>query len=401
MLTENVISACPSKLLALCQHAPHEASSFTTDHGDLDSSISIAEPLPVGKDAPGYILYTSGSTGVPKGVIVSVAAVSRLLDVLTANYPLSKEDRTAETTATSFDLSVYNMFATWHAGASLHVIPSEQSLAPAKFIQEHEITNWLSVPSVAALMVRMKLLKSGCFPSLRQTFFAGEPLLCSVAAAWQSAAPSARIANMYGPTEATVICLGEDYKLDCAKTRDCVAIGRPFPGMKAAVATQELTWVPEGESGELLLSGPQLALGYLDDLEKTQARFVFLDGERWYRTGDLASVDGDGVFHYLGRIDNQVKVLGYRVELEEIECHLREVTGCESVAAVAWPLRGGTASGIVAFLSGFEGETSDLKLAMKERLPAYMAPTQIHLLPELPLNSNGKVDRKALFALLT
>jgi acyl-coenzyme A synthetase/AMP-(fatty) acid ligase len=170
--------------------------------------------------------------------------------------------------------------------------------------------------------------------------------------------------------------------------------------MKAAIATPELDWVEDGVSGELLLSGPQLALGYLDDPEKTQSKFVNIDGERWYKSGDLATRDNNGVFHFRGRIDNQVKVLGYRVELEDIEFHLRAVTGCHIVAAIAWPLRDGSAAGIVAFLAEYEGQVEAIREAMKQRVPFYMVPTEIHSLPRLPMNSNHKIDRNALTALL-
>jgi amino acid adenylation domain-containing protein len=401
MLSDGLLAACPPIVLAWRNDAPGRSSELITDYNDLGLSPSGTEPDQVGAEMPGYILYTSGSTGTPKGVVVPVGAVEHLLRVLDLQYALRAEDRVAETAATTFDISVYNMFAAWLAGASLHIIPSAQIMAPSKFIQEHEISIWFSVPSIANLMARMKLLKPGAFPSLRQTFFCGEPLLASVAAEWQKAAPSSSVVNMYGPTEATVMCTGEDYGPKCAMTRDTVAIGRPFDGMKAAVATPELSWVEDGVSGELLVSGPQLALEYLDDSEKTQLKFVHIEGERWYRTGDLATRDSDGVFHYFGRVDNQVKVLGYRVELEDIESHLRAVTGCESLAAIPWPVRDGTASGIVAFVTGFEGAVAEIKEAMKRRLPHYMVPAHIRVLPQLPMNGNGKVDRKALAALLT
>jgi non-ribosomal peptide synthetase component F len=346
------------------------------------------------------MIYTSGSTGVPKAVAIPVGAVDHFFRALDIKYPLTENDRAAETSPTSGDISVYNMFSTWRVGASLHIIPESQVMAPAKFIQEHGITTWYSVPSIAALMAKMNFLRPGAFPSLRQTLFCGEPLLSITAAAWQAAAPFSTVTNMYGPTEATVMCLGEDYGPDCAVTRDWVAIGRPYPGMKAAIATPELLWVADGESGELLLSGPQLALGYVDNEEKTRSSFVDIDDERWYRTGDLAYKDSNGVFHFLGRIDHQVKVLGYRIELGEVEFHLRDVSGCDSVAAVAWPQYGGSASGIVAFLGGFAGPTSHIKAAMQQRLPNYMVPSRFLVLPELPLNSNRKVDRKQLLDFL-
>jgi acyl-coenzyme A synthetase/AMP-(fatty) acid ligase len=292
------------------------------------------------------------------------------------------------------------MFATWRAAASLHIIPAKQMMVPLNFIRGHQLTVWFSVPSVAALLARMKLLRPGVFPSLRQTFFAGEPLLATVAAEWQKAAPSSVIVNMYGPTETTVICTGEEVHPDTPATRGILSIGRPFVGMKAGIASPESAWVNDGVLGELLLSGPQLALGYLDDPEKTESKFVNIDGERWYKSGDLATRDDNGLFHFRGRVDNQVKVLGYRVELEEIEFHLRAVSGCHLVAAIAWPLRDGTASGIVAFLAAYEGRVETIRKAMKQRVPSYMVPTEIHSLPSLPMNPNHKLDRNALKALL-
>jgi D-alanine--poly(phosphoribitol) ligase subunit 1 len=400
LLTPKVMAACPSKVLAWRNSVPGPSRELITDYTELNPAPSETKPNHVDPTAPGYILYTSGSTGVPKGVVVSVSAVAHLLGVLDSKYALRSTDRVAEPTATTFDLSVYDMFATWRVGASLYIIPSKQMAVPVNFIKEHQLTVWLSVPSVATLMARMKLLKRGAFPSLRQTFFCGEPLLGSTAAQWQKAAPSSTVTNMYGPTEATVMCTGEDFGPDCAMTRDIVAIGRPFEGMKAAVASPDLKWVEDDTRGELLLSGPQLALGYLDDPEKTRSSFVEIDGERWYRTGDLALRDLSGVFHYLGRIDNQVKVLGYRVELQEIEFHLREITGCESVAAIAWPQSAGTATGLVAFVSGFDGNVATVKDEIARRLPFYMLPSHIQPCSELPLNNNGKVDRNALSRLL-
>lgn len=400
MLTGALLDAAPQRILARTAKAPQPRPASLTDFHQLPRPPENLRPSEVSAHSAAYILFTSGSTGIPKGVVVPCGAVRHFLHTMEATYPVQPRDRAAGTAEISFDLSVYNMLATWGAGASLHMVPEGEVLAPARFIREREITCWLSVPSVAALMARMKMLKPGAFPSLRQTFFCGEPLLSSVAAAWQSAAPGSTLTNMYGPTEATVMCLAEDYGPQCAVTRDCVAVGRPFPGTRAAIASPDLKWVPDGADGELLLGGAQLALGYLDDPERTGAAFVEIDGERWYRTGDGARRDGRGVFHYLGRIDNQVKVLGYRVELEGIEIHLREVAGSETVAAVAWPIKDGIAEGIVAFVAGARCSAAEIRRAMQTRVPAYMVPSQVRVVAELPLNVNGKIDRKALRASL-
>ena len=399
MLSASLLAAAPSKVLAMRKLVPIDAGPRIVDFDELPTAAAPSEPAPVGKDAPGYVIHTSGSTGIPKGVVFPAGALDHMWNALDINYRLTENDRAAETSATSFDISAYNMFSTWRAGASLHIIPPSQVMAPAKFIQKHGLTLWFSVPSIAAFMARLGMLKPGAFPTLRQSFFAGEPLLTSIAAAWKVAAPSSTVSNMYGPTE-THMCTGEDYGPNCTVTRDCVAIGRPYFGMKCAVATPELKWVPDGEQGELLLAGPQLALGYLDDEEKTRRSYVEIDGERWYRTGDLSFKDKNGVFHYLGRIDHQVKILGYRVELGEIESHLREVTDCNTVAAVAWPLVDGSATGVAAFHCAPGITREAVREEMKKRVPDYMVPQRVHHLDDLPLGSTGKIDRNALVHML-
>jgi D-alanine--poly(phosphoribitol) ligase subunit 1 len=400
MLTPQVLAQSPAKILCVRKHVPSSFAQPAAYFEDLPDPSKSHEPAVTGEDVVAYILYTSGSTGVPKGVMLPSRAVRQLLNVMTQEYPLTREDRIAETTEISFDLSVYNMFATWRAGASLHIVPPEQAMAPAKFVAERQITTWLSVPSIAAFMSRMGLLKKDVFPSLRYTFFCGEPLLASVAEAWRGAAPNSLVVNMYGPTEAAVMCIAQGFGPLSVLTRDCVAIGRPFAQTRAAIARGEDGFASTGSHGELLLAGPQLALGYLDDPEKTAARFTTIDGTCWYKTGDLAYCDENDIFHYLGRIDNQVKVLGYRVELEEIECHLRDSTGCADVAAVAWPLHGGSASGVVAFVVNYAGSEESAKNRLLKTLPAYMVPSKIHLVQGLPLNNNGKVDRSALLKML-
>jgi acyl-CoA synthetase (AMP-forming)/AMP-acid ligase II len=165
-------------------------------------------------------------------------------------------------------------------------------------------------------------------------------------------------------------------------------------------------WVAPGRPGELAVSGPQVAKGYLGDPDQTARRFPVLDHprlgrSRWYLTGDSAVQDERGLFHHLGRIDNQVKVMGFRVELEEVEAHLRSVCQTESVAAVGWPVVNGNASGIVAFVAGAHAELSAARDALRGRVPAYMVPSKVLALDVMPLSTNGKVDRHALRAILS
>ncbi len=401
-ISESVLAACPQRALVRRRDLPVRANGSATDYDELQPAADPGAPAFMASSEPGYMMYTSGSTGVPKAVVVTVGGVDHLLWTLSHEYPVRKEDRVAGTSPISFDASVYDMFSAWQVGAALYVIPVNISLAPAKFIQENEITIWFSAPSIAAQMARMSLLKPNSFPSLHRSLFSGEALPRVVAEAWQAAAPNSKVVNLWGATEISVMGIGQDYSPDCHLTGDFIAIGWPYRGVKTAIADENLRIIPNEAKGELLLGGPQLALGYLDDEEKTRRAFVQIEGERWYRTGDLALKDAEGVLHYLGRIDHQVKVLGgARVELGEIESHLRAVTGCESVAAVAWPMQDGVALGIVGFVGGFNGKAIDVRNALKERLQANMVPSRIQLMPKIPLNSNGKVDRKQLIAFLT
>jgi acyl-CoA synthetase (AMP-forming)/AMP-acid ligase II len=154
--------------------------------------------------------------------------------------------------------------------------------------------------------------------------------------------------------------------------------------------------LPDGSPGELAICGVQLAQGYLGAPELTAARFPVINGKRWYRSGDLGMRDASGVFHCLGRIDNQIKVLGHRVELEEIDAHLREVSGHALASAVAWPLDNGVAGGIVTFVGAAVVDEAAVVSALRLRLPAYMLPSRVIALEDMPINASGKVDRRAL-----
>ncbi len=360
----------------------------------------------VERDAPAYLMFTSGSTGVPKGVAVSHANVRALVSRLAARYRLTPADRLSQMFDLTFDLSVFDQFMAWEAGACL-VCPSRADvLNPANFIREQELTVWFSVPSVAMFMRRLGSLAPGSFPSLRWSLFCGEPLPLELAEAWSAAAPGSTLENLYGPTEVTVACTvyrwqGEESRPQCI--HGIVPIGEPFAGLDVMLTDPALHEVAAGEPGELLVTGDQVTLGYWNDTERTEAAFVTPPGTSatYYRTGDLVTRrTADAPLSYLGRLDHQVKILGHRVELLEIEAALRVATGRDSVAAVAWPRTGSGAAGVVAFVAGGPVDAARVRTVLASRLPPYMVPRQIREIPELPLNSNGKIDRRALEALL-
>jgi D-alanine--poly(phosphoribitol) ligase subunit 1 len=362
------------------------------------------KPVEVSAEHTGYIIFTSGTTGVPKGVMIPAEAVAHFLQAMQTQYGVQPTDRVAGVTEITFDLSVFDIFATFKCGAALLVVPPTQMMAPAAFIQRQKPTIVFTVPSIAANLQRMKLLAPNSLPSLRYSFFAGEPLPVASASQWKVAAPNSVVDNLFGPTEATVVCIGQRFHgpENATPKRGVVATGKAFAGMEAAIVDPaSLSFLPDEQQGELLLCGAQLSSGYFGDADTTQKRYPTVAGKRWYRTGDLAYRDSAGVFHHLGRIDNQVKVLGLRVELEEIEAHLREVYETDSVAAIAWPVEHGSASGIVAFVSGRIGtDDPSLRAKIKKRLPSYMVPSSIRHIEAIPLNANGKINRKELAHML-
>jgi len=406
LLSNRVLEWAPGRILAGAGTRP--------SHGALEypgtSFESVAElpdegpdqPVYVSDDALAYIIFTSGTTGTPKGVMIEAESVARYRGVVQDRCGFRPTDRVSQVAELTFDNSVLDLFVTWAAGAALFVVPSLQLMAPAKFIRDHELNIWFSVPSTACILERMKLLKPNAFPSLRCSIFAGEALPIATAQAWQVAAPNSVVENFYGPTEVTVDCIAQRLEdpPNVTRNRGSLAIGKPFPGIEAGIVDANLNFLPPGEEGELVVSGRQVARGYFQDPELTAARFPTLAGRRWYRTGDLAYQDSSRVFHHLGRLDNQVKILGNRIELEEVEAHLREIVGTDLVAAVAWPLTDGRATGIVAFHCSPGVTREEVRDGMKKRVPDYMVPQRVHQLDALPLGLTGKIDRKALTRML-
>jgi amino acid adenylation domain-containing protein len=349
-----------------------------------------------------YLLFTSGSTGNPKGVMVAHRNVVAFVDAMVERYSITEEDRVAQTSDLTFDLSVLPIYLAWERGACLCCATGNDLIHPRKFIQSSDLTFWVSVPSTAMFMQRLGALKEGQYPSLRWSVFCGEPLLAATAAAWCEATPNGCVENLYGPTELTVACTL--YRWDPTRSpAECefgvVPIGYPYPGMTALVVDENLNEVEPGDVGELLMTGSQLTLGYWQDQRQTAAAFVTPAGQDFvfYRTGDLVRKprSNDSPLTFIGRRDHQVKILGERIELGEVESVIRAVTGKDAVV-LGWPLSETGAAGLVAFVGSVDLDASAVRSEVAARLPAHMVPRQIHLLPKLPLNANGKFDRKAL-----
>ena len=360
-------------------------------------------PAAVSAGEIAYLLFTSGSTGRPKGVGVAHRNVLAFLEAIRRRYDFDEGDRFSQTFDMTFDLSVFDMFVSWSCGACLCCPSERQLMAPARFIRDSELSVWFSVPSLGAMMRRLRMLKEDSFPTLRHSLFCGEPLPGELAGAWSRAAPGSTVENLYGPTEATIACTAHSYRPDEPGLNGVVPIGSPLAGSEALVVDEELREVEPGGDGELLVAGPQVTPGYWRDPEKTAAAFVVPPGreEVHYRTGDrVRRPRGEEPLAYLGRLDHQIKVMGHRVELGEVEAALRELSGVDAAVAVGWPRTESGADGLVAFLGEPETDVEALRGALAERLPDYMVPRRFELLPALPLNSNGKFDRRAMLDLL-
>jgi amino acid adenylation domain-containing protein len=371
----------------------------------LPSSAWSARPQSA--ETVAYLLFTSGSTGEPKGVPVTHANVIHFVNGMVERYGITADDRFSQMFDTTFDLSIFDMFVAWSRGACVYCPSRATLLNPDRFIREHELTVWFSVPSVGILMKRFGALTANRYPSLRWSLFCGEPLPVALAETWAAAAPASTLENLYGPTELTVACAA--YRWDSiASPADSfdgvVPIGTPTVGMRAMVVDDDLNEVGPGEVGELLMTGPQRTQGYWQDPAATDRAHVRLPaGERiYYRTGDrVRRPVGDGALTYVGRVDHQIKVFGHRVELGEVEAALRQEPGVHAAVAVGWPNTGAGPGGVAAFVTGSGLDPAALRGSLRLKLQAPAVPQTIRVLAEFPHNASGKVDRQALVEMLS
>jgi amino acid adenylation domain-containing protein len=379
--------------------------SFVTA-GDCALASSWIE-VPQSPDEVAYLLFTSGSTGEPKGVPVTHANATHFVNTMVERYGIEPADRFSQMFDTTFDLSVFDMFVAWHGGACVCCPSRVRLLNPGSFIREHALTVWFSVPSVGLLMYRFGALKPGRYPSLRWSLFCGEPLLVTLAQAWSSAAPASTLDNLYGPTELTVACAA--YRWQSARSPaesldGLVPIGVPTAGMKARVVDDGFEEVGPGEIGELLMTGPQRTWGYWRDAAATATAHIQLPGsdDVYYRTGDrVRRPIGEGPLTYVGRLDDQIKVMGHRVELGEVESVLRQEPGVHAAVAVGWPPTGAGHSGIAAFVVGAGINVAAIRSSVRLKLQRHAVPQTIRVLPAFPHNASGKIDRQALLQLLS
>jgi amino acid adenylation domain-containing protein len=371
----------------------------------LDDALALEAPPfeeQAHPESPAYVLYTSGTTGLPKGTLIPHRALANHLTWMVTWLGVSPGDRALQLAAMSFDASVAEVFSTLLAGATLVLPPpgaQRDAAALAELLARERITLLQAVPSLLRALLEQPALSRAT--ALRGVVSGGEALHSELVPRLRALLPGARLFNHYGPTEATIdatagIVHGE-------QAGAIVAIGRPVANTRAYVLDAWLRPVPTGVPGELYLGGAGLARGYLDRPELTAEKFLpdplgQEPGARLYRTGDKARWRDNGALEYLGRVDQQVKLRGFRIELGEVESALARQPSVRAAAALVREDAPGHAR-LVAYVVAADGATLDvasLRQGLKQHLPEHMVPSAIAVLPELPLTPSGKVDRKAL-----
>ncbi len=386
-----------------------DPGSYGAQFGFDDLASCPAEPPEQrnGSQDTAHILFTSGSTGLPKGVVITHANVIHFVEWAVRHFDLGPSDRLSGHSPLHFDLSTFDIYGTLAAGATLYPVPYEVNLLPHKvafFIEDGGLTQWFSVPCILNHMAKLDVVRPGAFPFLRRLLWGGERFPTSGLRYWMQRLPQVRFTNLYGPTETTIASSYYDVPPCPPDERDEIPIGQGCDGEELLVLDHDLQPLPPGEIGDLYIRGPGLSPGYWRDPDRTAAAFIpdpFSEkvGDHLYRTGDLAKLDDQGRIVLLGRADSQVKSRGYRIELGEIEAALDSIAELQESAVV--PVESDGFEGNLLCCAyvprpGGDIEPALLSKRLAEVLPRYMLPSRWKRLDRLPLNQNGKTDRRAL-----
>ena len=383
------------------------ANAFDVDFTLDDVVHTPTTPVPTHAHShdPSHILFTSGSTGMPKGVVLTHANVITFIDWATGFFGMNSSDRGCAHPPLHFDMSMLDIFCMMAVGGQLHLIPRDLNPLPttlAEFIRSSELTQWYSVPPVLNYLAKFDAVRFNDFPAMRRVLWCGDVLPTPALIYWMQRLPHAMFANLYGPTEAAI---SSSYYVvpECpADPQAVIPIGTACDGEELLVLDDSMRHVGERETGNLYIGGVGLADGYWRDQERTAAAFVphpDQQGERIYKTGDLARVDEDGLVYFLGRSDYQIKSRGYRIELGEIEAGLNAIAGIQECAVVAIGAEEFEGVSICCAYVPKDGATltpASIRRELSRLVPAYMLPTRWREFTAFPRNASGKIDRRSL-----
>lgn len=401
-----ILAGADPSLVIVCDGNSIETECAVCTMAELHDeavSESAGSPSP-GENLPtdiAYILFTSGSTGTPKGVMVSHGNASAFVEWALVQFDVVANDRFAGHSDLTFDLSVFDTFTALSAGATLYPVSDMvDRMAPGSFIRKHGISVWLSVPSVVTSMASLNDVTEENLRSVRWMTFCGEALRPGVVAQLQSARPEMKIANLFGPTEATVACSMFALPTGFVADEMGVPIGYRTGGTEIFLWHGSGRTCRFGEAGEIYIAGDQVCPGYFRNEEQTKLRFVadprFQDTNAiCFKTGDIGVETSAGIF-FKARADSMIKHRGHRIELGDVEYAMAQVEGVTECAAKLLQTPG-EEDRFVAFLTSSTQLTSKQVIArLKERIPDYMVPTHLKVIEDFPRTLNGKIDRKRL-----
>jgi amino acid adenylation domain-containing protein len=372
---------------------------------DSKNSLNVAVnlvPKIANEDDLAYILFTSGTTGKPKGVPITRKNVSGFIDALwDMNIVLENTDRCLQMFDLTFDLSVMSYLAPLLKGSCVYTIPKDKIKYSYiyELMEEHDLTFSLMVPSI--LHYLRPYFHEIEAPKMKCSLFCGEALPLDVTNEWSNCLPNARIINVYGPTEDTIFCTYYDFEVNKENKshNGILSIGASMKNNFTIIINENNEILEVGEIGELCLGGIQLTPGYWKNEEKNKEAFFFINyngkQERFYKTGDLCKYDNEGDLLYLGRIDFQTKIQGFRVELSEIEYFAKEFLSKINVVVLAI-LDNLNNTELAVVIESEKFDTTDMLDYLKTKLPVYMIPKKIEFINVFPLNVNGKIDRNKL-----
>jgi len=370
-----------------------ETASLTSEQNIINHNSSLENIL--------YILFTSGSTGTPKGVPITLKNLNAFVDAFfNIGYPINNTDRFLQIFDFTFDLSVQSYISPLIKGACIYTVPQSdiKFINALKILTAHKITFAELVPST--LNYFKPYFDRINLPELKYSLFCGEALPYSIAQEWSKCVPNASIENHYGPTEATIHCL--HYKMKNSNTEShqgIMSIGKPFNNIDAQIINEKGSIITSEDKGELIINGSQVTKGYINNDLKNKESFIEINKKTYYKTGDIVFKDNEGNYFYCGRIDNQIQIQGYRVEIGEIEFQVKKLLPSKNIIVTTY--KDNNILSLALFIEGKEDfEVEKFENNLKSVLPYYMHPKKINFTSYFPLSTSGKTNIKQLQELL-